>query len=240
MASPNYDILRFLSEYRGKSISQSFEDQLTNSLNIREGIRAIASTSQQNLREFLQSECDARLRVSRQSSAEQTATFWAAPLHDTQRHARWMTSIYTCHWTEQISFTTSAASSRPAPIVTNRSPWNPLLTPRWAIGSYVSSTKLIDEFAVVLKRRFPQTKVKPNGQAVSVRMTHGETLSSDGLGYDVVPCFSLSPHQQEDRQFYLMPDGKGDWMRTIRESMPLAPTYSKKTTTSSSVRSSSF
>lgn len=102
----------------------------------------------------------------------------------------------------------------PYTVLSDRLGWNPLLTPRWAIGSYVSSTKLIDEFAVVLKRRFPQTKVRPNGQAVSVRMTHGESLSSDGLGYDVVPCFSLSPHQQGDRQFYLMPDGGGGWMRT--------------------------
>lgn len=102
----------------------------------------------------------------------------------------------------------------PYAVLTDGLLWNPLLAPRWAIGSYVSSAKLIDEFAVVLKRRFPQTKVKPDGQAVSVRMTHGETLSSDGLGYDVVPCFSLSPHQQGGRQFYLMPDGNGGWMRT--------------------------
>lgn len=58
MASRSFDILQFLSEYRPKSVSQSFGDLLTNSINIREGIRTIASTSQQNLREFLQGECE--------------------------------------------------------------------------------------------------------------------------------------------------------------------------------------
>jgi hypothetical protein len=58
MASHDFDISQFLSEYRPKSMSQSFEDLLTNSINIREGVRSIASTSQQNLREFLRSECE--------------------------------------------------------------------------------------------------------------------------------------------------------------------------------------
>jgi hypothetical protein len=58
MASHNNNLLRYLSEYRNKSISQSFEELLTNSINIREGIRIIASTSHQNLRRFLQEECE--------------------------------------------------------------------------------------------------------------------------------------------------------------------------------------
>jgi hypothetical protein len=45
-------------------------------------------------------------------------------------------------------------------------------------------------------------------------MTHGQTSTTEGLGYDIVPCFSLSPTQQADRPFYLMPDGQGGWMRT--------------------------
>jgi hypothetical protein len=91
--------------------------------------------------------------------------------------------------------------------------WTPLLTSRWANGSYVSSLKLIEGFAGVIKRRFPQTEVKLGGQAVSIRMTQGETSSSDGLGYDVVPCFSLTPHQGSHR-FCLMPNGRDGWMRT--------------------------
>jgi len=78
----------------------------------------------------------------------------------------------------------------------------------------VSSSKLIDGFAAVLKRRFPQTKVKPNGQAVTAQMTQGASATSDGLGYDIVPCFSLSPNQQGEGRFYLMPDGHGSWIRS--------------------------
>ena len=45
-------------------------------------------------------------------------------------------------------------------------------------------------------------------------MTQGASTNSDGLGYDVVPCFSLYPHQNNDREFYLMPDGRGGWIHT--------------------------
>jgi hypothetical protein len=56
MAGFDTDLWRVLSEYRAKSVSQCFEDLLTNSINIPEGIRSIASNSHQNLREFLQEE----------------------------------------------------------------------------------------------------------------------------------------------------------------------------------------
>jgi hypothetical protein len=73
---------------------------------------------------------------------------------------------------------------------------------------------VVEGFAAVLKRRFPQTKIKSNGQAVTVQMTQGASTASDGLDYDVVPCFSLNPHQQGELGFYLMPDGHGGWIRT--------------------------
>jgi hypothetical protein len=92
--------------------------------------------------------------------------------------------------------------------------WNPLLTPRWANGLWVSSSKLVEGFAAVLKRRFSQTKIKANGQAVTIQMTQGASTASRGLGYDVVPCFSLNPHQPGELGFYLMPDGHGGWIRT--------------------------
>jgi len=84
-------------------------------------------------------------------------------------------------------------AAQPYTVLTDGLAWNPLLAPRWANGQYVSSTKLIEGFTAVLKRRFPQTTIRPGGQAVSIQMTHGQTPASDGLGYDVVPCFSLKP-----------------------------------------------
>jgi hypothetical protein len=92
--------------------------------------------------------------------------------------------------------------------------WNPLLTPRWANGLWVSSSKLLDGSATVLRRRFPQTKIRPSGQSIAVQMTQGSTTASDGLGYDIVPCFSLKAQQQNDRDFYLIPDGIGGWIHT--------------------------
>ena len=40
-----------------------------------------------------------------------------------------------------------------------------------------------------------------------MRMTHGETQDYDGLGYDIVPCFSLKPDNSNEFEFYLIPDG---------------------------------
>jgi hypothetical protein len=91
---------------------------------------------------------------------------------------------------------------------------NPVLGPRWAVGGLVSSSKLIRGFSDLLSRRFPRTRVRPNEQSVSVQMTHGAGEESDGLGYDIVPCFSLSPDAAEDISFYLIPDGRNGWIRT--------------------------
>jgi hypothetical protein len=102
----------------------------------------------------------------------------------------------------------------PYRVLTDGMLWNPLLTPRWANGSLVSSAKVVNEFTSVLRRKFPQTKVKPSGQAVSVQMTYGETSASNGLGFDVVPCFSLVPQSREGSSFYLIPDGGDQWIRT--------------------------
>ena len=102
----------------------------------------------------------------------------------------------------------------PYTVLTDGLLWNPLLSPRWADGGWVSQSKIVSGFASVLQRRFPQTKVSPSGQAVAVRMTLGATSTSDGLAYDIVPCFSLSPQQKTERPFYLIPDGKDGWIRT--------------------------
>lgn len=213
MATYNAEFWRVLSEYRANSVSQSFEACLTDSVNIPEGIRGIASASQQNLRKFLQEECERDSgfpRVLRRADSDFLGGSFARhtktrPLDDID--------IYLPLDGAGLSYFLHG-TAQPYTVLTDGLPWNPLLTPRWANGQYVSSTKLLDEFAAVLKRRFPQTKIKPGGQAVGIQMTHGQTSTKEGLGYDVVPCFSLRPTQQDDRPFYLMPDGQGGWMRT--------------------------
>jgi hypothetical protein len=213
MANFDTALWRVLAEYRAKSVSQSFEDLLTSSINIPEGIRSTASGSHQNLREFLQEEYErdpgfppilktADCDFLGGSFARHTKTW---PLDDIDIYfpLDGANLFYYLHGAVQ-----------PYTVASDGLAWNPLLTPRWANGSWVSSSKLIDGFATVLKRRFPQTKVKPNDQAVSVQMTQGASAASDGLGYDIVPCFSLSPNQQGEGRFYLMPDGRGSWIRT--------------------------
>lgn len=93
--------------------------------------------------------------------------------------------------------------------------WNPLCSERWMNGQYVSTAKLVSEFARVLARHYPsETEVRANGECITIRMKQGETTIADGLGYDVVPCFSMKPNNSNEFEFYLMPDGAGGWMRT--------------------------
>jgi hypothetical protein len=213
MASFNTELWRALSEYRVKSLSQSLEDLLTGSINISEGIRSTASASQQNLRKFLQDECDrdsgfppilsnADSDFLGGSFARHTKT---RPLDDIDIYLplEGANLFYYMHGTVL-----------PYTVLTDGLSWSPLLTPRWADGQFISSSKLIDGFASVLQRKFPQTEINPSGEAVSVRMTMGASSASEGLGYDVVPCFSLAPQQQGEQPFYLIPDGKNGWIRT--------------------------
>jgi hypothetical protein len=213
MSGINTELWQSLLEYRAKGVSQCFEELLTSSINIAEGIRSTASTSQQNLRKFLQDECKSDsgfppvLAIADRDflggSFDRHTKTW--PLDDID--------IYLPLDGAKLSYYEHGAVL-PYTVASDGMAWNPLLTPRWANGPWVSSSKLVEGFAAVLKRRFPHTKIKPKGQAVSVQMTQGANAVSDGLGYDIVPCFSLSSHHQNELGFYLMPDGHGGWIRT--------------------------
>jgi hypothetical protein len=74
-------------------------------------------------------------------------------------------------------------------------------------GVYISSRKLIDGFAMVLRRHYPETHIRRDGEAVRVKM-------SNELGFDVVPGFSLQPSNPLERPFYVIPDGQNGWIRT--------------------------
>jgi hypothetical protein len=79
---------------------------------------------------------------------------------------------------------------------------------RWWDGQYLSSRKLINGFAEVLRDHYPTTtRVRRGGEAVTV------TLAND-LGFDVVPCFSMKPDNPYEQPFYLIPDGKDGWIHT--------------------------
>ena len=90
-----------------------------------------------------------------------------------------------------------------------------MLGARWMVNGYISSDRLLSEFSKVLRRHYPaETTVGVNGSAVAVRLTHGESRSNEGLGYDIVPCFRLQPDDASELFFYLMPDGNNGWLRT--------------------------
>ena len=56
MATSSQDFIRHFLEFGGKSVSQCFEDMLSEKINIVAGTRAKASDSQNHLRDFLTSE----------------------------------------------------------------------------------------------------------------------------------------------------------------------------------------
>src|SRR5208283_3587497 len=213
MASSNSQLWRILSEYRTKSVSQSLEELLTNSINIREGIRSTASTSQQHLREFLHGESQRDANFPPILKTEDRDFLGGSFARHTKIRPLDDIDVYLPLDGANLYYYFNGVQ-QPYAVLSDGPMWNPLLTPRWADGQLVSSSKVINEFTTVLRRRFPQTKVKPSGQAINIRMTHGETDSCDGLGYDVVPCFSVRPRQQGELDFYLIPDGNNGWIRT--------------------------
>ena len=212
MSEPSLSSL--LQECAIGSIDTAFENFLRDSINIAKNIRSTASTSQNHLRQFLAGE-NARdgtfpVVLSENdkdfiggSFARQTKIY---PLDDIDIYVP--LDGYGLQWFEY-------GMPQPITIVSDDDIWfNPLLYPRWMNGSYVSSQKLINGFARALNRHYPdQTQVKKNGQAVTIRMSYGETEDGLGLGFDVVPCFSMKP-QNGDSAFYTIPSGSDGWIRT--------------------------
>ena len=198
-----------------RTVNAAFEDFIEAEINIATGIRSTASDSQNHLREFLCSERDRDFTFPRILS-EVDADFLGGSF---ARHTKvWPLDdidIYLPIDGSGLVYQ-NMFGRLPYTVLTDGGLINnPVLNSRWTAGIYVSSAKLIDEFAVVLRRHYPkETKVYPNGTAVSIRMSHGETQSADGLGYDVVPCFALKPDDPNELNIYLIPDGKNGWMHT--------------------------
>jgi hypothetical protein len=198
-------------------IDSAFDDLLSREINISPGIRSAASNSQNHLRDFLSAEA---LRDSTfphvlekvdsdflgGSFARHTKNW---PLDDIDIYVP--LDGYNLLYMQNGLRLPYLVQSDGVTL------WNPLLTDRWMNGRYISSTKVISEFCRVLTRHYPcGTEVRPDtsGVSLSVRMTHGETLHAEGLGYDIVPCFSMKPDASNEFEFYLIPDGSGGWART--------------------------
>jgi hypothetical protein len=199
-----------------RRLDLGFDALLEKEINISKTIRTAASASQNHLRDFLCSE------GSRDSSfpsilSKADADFLGGSF---ARHTKnWPLDdidVYLPLDGWNLIYVGVGGNKLPHVVRSDGSrPFNPLLLPRWTDGNYISPLKIVSEFAKVLRRHYPaETDVQAAGKCITVRLTHGETTDRDGLGYDIVPCFSMKPDDTGELDFYLMPDGAGGWMKT--------------------------
>lgn len=197
------------------SVASAFDSFLDRHVNIGKGIRSTASGSHNHLRDFLASEISRDTTFPRVLSTvdcdflggsfARHTKIW--PLDDIDIYVP-IDGLGLIYHNQGVKLPYTVLSD-------NTLSWNPVCSLRWMNGQQVSSVKLVQGFTAVLKRHYGEdTHVAPNGQAVSVRLTHGETKEADGLGYDVVPCFSMTPHESSEFSFYVIPDGNDGWLRT--------------------------
>ena len=86
-------------------------------------------------------------------------------------------------------------------------------TSRWMTNSYVDSSKILDGFLASLWDSYPSSKIGVDQHCVNLQTTLAATSESDGIGFDVVPCFLMQPNDGSEN-FYTVPDGIGGWMRS--------------------------
>lgn len=204
----------FLSRFAAVTLEGAFTKFIDKEIVIPKGARETASDSHNALRDFLRTEYqnDTTFPVLlKNSDADfiggsfgRGTKIW--PLDDID--------IYFPIDGYNLAYTDSG-NRLPYRVITDGSIGsNPLLTQRWLEGQNISSKKLVSEFAAVLKRKYPRTEIKPNGQSVSLYTTLVATAESDGICYDVVPCFFLKHDYSAEPEFYLIPDGNNGWIRT--------------------------
>jgi hypothetical protein len=210
------DLLQaMLKATAASKVNAAFERFLEAQINISPGIRSAASTSQKHLREFLQGE----------SSRDLTGTFPSILQKNDRDFLAGSFARHTKIWPLDdidVFFPLDGATlvyywqgvATPNTVVSDGGIWsNPLMTQRWLIGNYISSSLLVSEFAKVLRGRYPQSDVAKDGEAISVQLTIGSSEESDGLKFDVIPCFRLEPRDGR-APFYLIPDGHNGWKHT--------------------------
>lgn len=214
---PIGDYRSIFSETRALTIAGAFSTFLEANINITRGTRSRASTSHNHLREFLADEAYRDEYFPRVLSVEDSDFLGGS----FARHTKiWPLDDIDIYFPlDGMGFNYFVDGSvQPYTVVSDDVvDVNPLLTGgvRWMDGPYLSSKKLINGFAKVLRRHYPDTTtVRRVGEAINVRLTVGEGENNDGFGFDVVPCFSVKPQNAWEQHFYLIPDGEDGWIKT--------------------------
>lgn len=207
-------LLEALLKTSTKSVNSAFEHLLDVEINIGQGIRSQAGESQKHLREFLEKQHRLDKLFPRVLSLNDNDFLGGSFARRTKDKPLDDIDIYFPLDGQNLFYMQYGIRLPYTVVADNILTENPLLNSRWMEGGYVSSQKLISGFTSVLKNHYPKTDIKPNGQAVSIQMTHGETSDQDGLGFDVVPCFRLIPDDKNASPFYLIPNGINGWICT--------------------------
>ncbi len=205
------DLLKVMETYR--TVSSVFEDFLESFINISSGIRSEASTSQRHLREFLREECDRDRGFPLALSVNDIDFIGGSFARHTKIWPLDDIDLYIPLEGTGLSYYEGGVVTLNTVVSDGNRIGNCLLTSRWMLGDYISSAKLVGGFVNALERHYPDSTIDADGEAVSVQFTIGACDASDGLHFDVVPCFSLVPHDGSQR-FYLIPDGRNGWKRT--------------------------
>lgn len=77
-------------------------------------------------------------------------------------------------------------------------------------GTYtINSRKIVNKYVSSLKEvpQYEKSEIKRTMEAATLKMT------SYPWNFDIVPCFFTKP-ESDGRDFYLIPDGKGNWKKT--------------------------
>ncbi len=200
------------------AINGRFATLLDKKINIGQGVRSRASRSQTSLRDLLRGENGRdsgfpRILQSVDSdflggSFDRHVKVW--PLDDID--------VFFPIDGSGLYYTEHGQQSRFHVRTDNSTLLNPLYSDnvsRWTKpDGTISSAKLLSGFKAVLERRYPNTKVAIDGQAINTQFSIDSNNESDGLGFDIVPCFSLFDSSGMEPDIYVIPDGTGGWIST--------------------------
>jgi hypothetical protein len=197
------------------SIDTAFEKLLDGYINISKGTRSEACTSQIHLRNFINQESQTDDTFPRILSIEDSDFLGGSYARHTKIWPLDDIDIYFPIDGHNLFYFENGFKVSCDVISDGKLETNNILLLCWADDRHVSPKKLINGFATILKRHYPDaTKVRADGQAVNIQMKKCETQNGKGLGFDVVPCFLLRPHDKNKFDFYLIPDGNNGWIRT--------------------------